>query len=365
MENIKVNSTYIEYETGVWFYAGELLKIHGLNNNGTNKYKLVMWLERENLKKILNHRIGAKTYIMIPADKTDVFNICLFKLTLNEKGERIINNSYSINFLDIQIFKSKKQPRFDEAGKEMLDIKCGDESDEIIIKYDSSFKETIHNFNKKFKFENYMDSFAFRRYKNDELIHIGEMRNLIQLCSFLDSGMQVENEALLNHFIQGTGKDYYSETLSTKVRNNSDTKRYINFAIEKITKSIKEYHGDILQLEKDDNINKIFQKNAVFPRFENPFNGLMIAIHVTHGNNIYIENASIKNNVFRCNLKFDIFDHYGLNFEDLQNNRKGIKFVSLAGFRAWYYLQHSENYGKSFKPFVTHAIFTEKLEIQL
>ena len=155
MENIKVNSTYIEYETGVWFYAGELLKIHGLNNNGTNKYKLVTWLEKENLKKIINHRIGAKTYIMIPADKTDVFNICLFKLTLNEKDERIINNSYSINFSDIQIFKSKKQPRFDEAGKEMLDIKCGDESDEIIIKYDSSFKETIHNFNKKFKFENY------------------------------------------------------------------------------------------------------------------------------------------------------------------------------------------------------------------
>lgn len=53
MENIKVNSTYIEYETGVWFYAGELLKIHGLNNNGTNKYKLVTWLEKENLKKYL------------------------------------------------------------------------------------------------------------------------------------------------------------------------------------------------------------------------------------------------------------------------------------------------------------------------
>ncbi len=365
MDNIKVTSTYVEYKTGVWFYAGELLKKHGLDNNGRNQYKLATWLEKENSKKIVNHRIEANTYIMIPSDKEDVLNVCLFKLTLNEKGKSIINNSYSIKFADIQIFKSKKQPRFDENGKEMLDIKCGDEDDETIIEYDSSFNETILNFNKKFKFENYMHPFAFRNYKNGELIHIGEMRELIQLCSFLDSDMKIENEALLNHFIQGSGKDYYSEILSNKVRTNSDTKRYINFAIQEITKAIKEYHGDVLQLERDDNINRIFQQKAVFPRFENPFNGLMIAIHVTHGNNIYIKNASIKNNLLKCELKFDIFDHYGLNAEDLQNSRSGIKFISLSGFRAWYYLQHSKNYQKSFKPFVTHAIFTEKMEIQL
>ena len=42
-----------------------------------------------------------------------------------------------------------------------------------------------------------------------------------------------------------------------------------------------------------------------------------------------------------------------------------IKFKDLAGFRAWYYLQHSVNYKGNFKPFITHAIFYEDLEIQL
>jgi hypothetical protein len=54
-----------------------------------------------------------------------------------------------------------------------------------------------------------------------------------------------------------------------------------------------------------------------------------------------------------------------LNSDDLNCSKLKIKFKDLAGFRAWYYLQHSVNYKGNFKPFITHAIFYEDLEIKL
>ena len=76
MENIKVTSAYVEYKTGVWFYAGELLRKHGLRNLGRNQYKLLMWLEEKNRTKIKNRCISAATLLTVPSCRNDIIQIC-------------------------------------------------------------------------------------------------------------------------------------------------------------------------------------------------------------------------------------------------------------------------------------------------
>ena len=353
-------------DTGVLYYASKLLKENGIEITGRNQYQLLVWFERNNKEKIQNHLIKGNTIIVRPKERVDFLRICSFKITLNETEEVLLDNNYCMEFADMFIFKSKKQPGFDRHINLMPDMKFNDKTDADILKMGKEFKSTIDEYNKTMTREVYFaNPTAFKHFRIGELCHIGYMRDLLQTCSFLNFNMRKVNEALLQHFIDGTGEDYESSALTHEVRKNKSTVDYVGYSISAIERHLKEYYGDICQLFNEDVINTEFQKSVALPSFENPFTGLMIAIHVTHGNNIEITNARIENNVFKCKIKFDIFDHYGLNADDLDCSKAGIKFISLAGFRAWYYLQHSVNYEGKFKPFVTHAIFYEDFEVRL
>ena len=364
-DSINIIKDAIKNDTGVWYYASTLLKEQNVENTGRNQYQLLVWLEKENNEKIINHLIKKNTIIR-PKDKNDILKICAFKISVNEKKQEVIENNYCIIFPDEILFKSKKQPGFNAEGNSMPDMGYNDKTDSEILKLGKEFKNTIDEYNKIMTKETYLcNPTGFKHFKIGELCHIGYMRNLLQTCSLFNLNMRKANESLLNHFINGNGKGYESSILTQEVRKNKSTSHYVNYSISTISKYLKKYKGDIYQLINDDSINNEFQMNASFPKYENPFTGLMIAIHVIHGNTITITNAKIENNVLKCKIKFDIFDHYGLNGDDLNCSIAGIKFITLSGFRAWYYLQHSMKYNGKYKPFVTHAIFYEDLEIAL
>lgn len=364
-DKINIIKDNINNEIGIWFYASLLLKEQDIENTGINQYQLLMWLEKENKGKITNHLIK-KSIIIRPKNKADILKICSFKITMNQEKQEVIENDYCIVYPDEFFFKSKKQPGYDSKGNSMPDMQYNDKTDSEMLKLGDSFKYTIDEYNKTLTRELYLaNPTGFINCKIGELLHICSMRALLQTCSIFNSEMRKANEMLLNHFITGNGSDFESPILTNEVRKNKSTRDYVKYAIFTIKKYLKQYDGDIYELIKDNSINKEFQMSTTFPKFENPFTGLMIAIHVTHGNNIKITNAKIENNVLKCKLKFDIFDHYGLNDDDLNCSKLTIKFKDLAGFRSWYYLQHSVNYKGKFKPFVTHVVFYEDLEIQL
>ena len=364
-DTINIIKDNIDKEVGVWFYSSSLLKEHNMENTGRNQYQLLVWLEKENKGKIINHLIK-KNIIIRPKDKIDILKICAFKITMNQESVETIENDYCIVYPDEFLFKSKKQPGYDAEGNPMPDMQYNDKTDSEMLKFGDYFKYTIDECNKTLTREMYLSNpTAFMNCKIGELLHICSMRDLLQTCSIFNPEMRKANEALLNHFITGNGVDFESPILTNEVRKNKSTKNYVDYAISIIKKYLKQYKGDVYELIKDSSINNEFRMNATFPKFENPFTGLMIAIHVTHGNNIKITNAKIENNVLKCKLQFDIFDHYGLNGDDLNCSKLSIKFKDLAGFRSWYYLQHSVNYKGKFKPFVTHVVFYEDLEIQL
>ena len=56
-DTINIIKDKIDNEVGVWYYASSLLKEYNIENTGRNQYQLLVWLEKENKGKIINHLI--------------------------------------------------------------------------------------------------------------------------------------------------------------------------------------------------------------------------------------------------------------------------------------------------------------------
>lgn len=146
-----------------------------------------------------------------------------------------------------------------------------------------------------------------------------------------------------------------------------------------IINELKRVNWDLSEFEKEnsESVQKIreqVQNTVRYPKFNDREDGLMIAIHDLQGTNVYIENAKIKDDVFSGTLKFNFFDHFGLDVQDIMNEGKvlgifTVKYSSFEGFRSWYYLQHSDKYNTSdntverqYKPFVTNFSIDDEIK---
>jgi uncharacterized protein (TIGR03034 family) len=104
--------------------------------------------------------------------------------------------------------------------------------------------------------------------------------------------------------------------------------------------------------KKTSNIYNYVQDEAIYPNystFDDQINGLTITVHDTWGNTVEVKDYSLNNGHFEGTLKFNIYDHFGLDEGDLV-----WYLVPLAGFRSWFTLQHYDKYNGLYKPFVTN-----------
>lgn len=88
------------------------------------------------------------------------------------------------------------------------------------------------------------------------------------------------------------------------------------------------------------------------PRFNqliDTFSGLRIMINDTWGLTVRVEDYKIFGETFQGTLHFNIYDHFGLNELDVTKI-----YGALAGFRAWFVLQHYDEFAGQYKPFVTN-----------
>ncbi len=100
------------------------------------------------------------------------------------------------------------------------------------------------------------------------------------------------------------------------------------------------------------------------PKWGDWLSGLGIAVNDTWGYNVTIENLKIYKHpqtgkkMFQANFDIEIFDHFGLDNNDIDPN---IKFVysRLPVFNIWFVLQHFTRYGK--KPFITVVRFKKTI----
>lgn len=102
------------------------------------------------------------------------------------------------------------------------------------------------------------------------------------------------------------------------------------------------------------------QQNVSYPRFhENSdiIHGLTICVNDTWGNTVEVKDYNFDGEHFSGTLHFCIYDHFGLDQPDVEKT-----YVNLAGFRAWYVLQHYDYFNGSFVPFVTLMEFDVPFE---
>jgi hypothetical protein len=155
------------------------------------------------------------------------------------------------------------------------------------------------------------------------------------------------------------GGEYSNSDLTKAVIEHENTQIFIS--------NVKKWTIHYLKLDKiknnvetlriiDDSAGLIYNSNfkevVDKPRFNNysdTLSGIQIAINDVWSYKIFITQLNLDNDTPHGELHFDFYDHFGLDFPDIEKYDNDI-------FIAWFILQHFRGY----KPFITKVSFKSK-----
>ena len=153
--------------------------------------------------------------------------------------------------------------------------------------------------------------------------------------------------ALIGHFKGSTGTPFSNAYMDQKLKEHPSFHTFVyqkgEGVLDNLIKQLRKILG---------NINKIYilQKGEIisdrpkFNTFKDKLNGMTLAVDDTSAYEVYVDDYKLTApNTFNCNLRIIVYDNYGLDAADI------AKYGTIAGFRAWYVLQHVRGY----KPFLT------------
>lgn len=145
---------------------------------------------------------------------------------------------------------------------------------------------------------------------------------------------------MIDKFQANTGGVYQSDILNNAVRNHPSQERFRLDAQAAFDEKIKSVGGDANRLPNDQLkqlTRPIFNNNADIWR-----GGLTIAINDVWAYDVDLTSYDREGDNYAATLKLTLHDHFGLDQPDVEK-----KYYYLAGFRAWFILQHLYGY----KPF--------------
>lgn len=173
---------------------------------------------------------------------------------------------------------------------------------------------------------------------------------------------------MVDCFLSGNGGTYSNEILTQKARNHEDSERYIDETTKIINDWIKDNNGNISGLEYNASNRSSsvmvsnMTNNVKPPTYEDKFSGLGICVDGTYGNQFEITSYKFDGVNYEYTIKYTIYDVFGLDENDISDEDRLMDFGILAGFRAWYILQHYDEYGGNYKPFITYIEFEETIQ---
>ena len=182
---------------------------------------------------------------------------------------------------------------------------------------------------------------------------IDHMMSLATEFTLGDSAMRTVATAMFNHFLDGTGTNFSHSTLTQRVRNHASTQAFVNSNKSIITEYIENNGGDVRGFYTS-NAFKQDMYDVPRPAFssgDDMLNGLKICINDTWGYYVNIKNYSSDGDSYQGTLHFTIYDHFGLDDNDVE------KFGWTQGFSAWYTLQHYTGCAGAYVPFITYIEF--------
>jgi uncharacterized protein (TIGR03034 family) len=238
---------------------------------------------------------------------------------------------------NLVIFQSDRPEGYDENGNVANDMKTDDFTGNEMTDISWMFHLQL--------LESHFPGILFDEFEmmSTDLFSTGEMEDVI-----LD---------MIDHFEEGTGSDYSNQTLTKKASEHETTKAYVEFVKNALVDELKKNGGNLAALRFDkstkatNNFYQNIQDNASYPTFsswDDRIGGLTITVNDTWGNKISVKDFSVENNHFKGVMHVRLYDHFGLDKPDVEK-----MYVNLAGFRAWFVLQHYNEYDGEYKPFVS------------
>lgn len=170
------------------------------------------------------------------------------------------------------------------------------------------------------------------------------MINLLESVSVGD--METVALEMQSRFFKAEGGVYTSNTLNKEIASNSAFVEYHN-------KFLSLFQARLKEARYDPNKMAIITMSLLnFSSFWDQALGLGITIHQVWSAKAELINykADYSTGYWQCELDYTFYDHFGLDWADVEKNGKRIfpLYHTGDGFKAWYILQHY----RSARPFI-------------
>ena len=237
--------------------------------------------------------------------------------------------------LPVLFAKSSNDPGKDSNGEVPDDLKYGDLTNEEALKIQKLNKLQI----------NASDNLLFE-----------DLSILTSIFTMLGGKENVQN--LINNFRNNKGITFSSKYMDDALASHPTLKQFIydkEGVLENLNEQLRSVNGNINKIETLQGV-----LNSTRPKFpwrsgsvkniiKDLFSGMTIAVDDTSAYLVYVESYElISTNTYNAVLRIEIYDNFGLNSADIQ-----CGFGLLAGFRAWFILQHVRGY----RPFLTKMTY--------
>lgn len=230
-----------------------------------------------------------------------------------------------------------------------------------------SFNERPEDYQYADKSQDELRSMPWINWSDFFLVSVNDYKYSWQELMKMFSTGDMQDVALdmVEHFMSGSGEDYHNNTLSKEVEDHENTETYVNEISEIFEDLIKSNNGNIASVKYDKNnrddssmVSKMSNK-VNEPIYNDYFSGLGICVDGLYGNRIEVTSYEFDGVNYKYTLHFTMYDIFGLDSSDITDNY--ISFVPpfgiLAGFRAWYILQHYDEYAGKYQPFISYMEF--------
>jgi uncharacterized protein (TIGR03034 family) len=162
--------------------------------------------------------------------------------------------------------------------------------------------------------------------------------------------------AMVDKMSKNEGGEFINLNLTNGVIAHENSISFIN-SIEKVIKEyLRKNNGEIEKLNIKDDSNGLLYALLVRDKVDNPkfsdkFSGLGITINDVWAYQVYVKSYKTNGNKFEMELEYIYYDHFGLDYPDIQKYDKNI-------FYSWFVLQHFRGY----KPFITKINIVSNLK---
>jgi uncharacterized protein (TIGR03034 family) len=150
--------------------------------------------------------------------------------------------------------------------------------------------------------------------------------------------------------LSNTGGTYSDPALNNWAKGHGKFMEFERELQRKLHAALKKYSGNARKLNPNTVGN--MQSKIKFNTWKDTFGGMTIATNDIWAWEVNLTDYELSGVDYKGTYKISLYDHFGLDRPDVDDkNLHGFLFGKLAGFRAWFILQHLKRF--AYKPFIT------------